>query len=230
MVASNSSFGIVNRQKLLRDQVYEILREKLLDGMGEGYRLIEEELAEQMNVSRTPVRDALRRLEIEGLITSSDSRGYEAAYSHYEDVTGALEIRLLLETYAVKEAAKHITQEEIDLLQELCQAEKEALQKIDKEGQSKLFEINQQIHKRIVLAARNKTLVNLLPGVSNHSSYRLYVMGDVESTIYFSESHCRLVDALKARDEDAAAAEIAYHIDLMRKIMCSESPDRSQED
>ena len=222
MDSAPRTFGSVERPKLLRDQVYDLLRERLLAGAGDGFRLVEEELAEQMNVSRTPVREALRRLEIEGLIRPAGSRGFEAAYSQFKDVIDALDVRLLLEMYAAKEAAKYITEEELNMLQNLCQAENSILQKKWPGGRTDLFEINQRIHQTIVRAARNKTLINLLNSVPNHSAYRLYAVGDKKSSIQFHEGHERLVEALRTRNEENITAEVANHILLMKSILSTE--------
>lgn len=230
MESNPKFFNSVERPKLLRDQVYELLRERLLEGTGEGFRLIEEELAEQMNVSRTPVREALRRLEIEGLIRPAGSRGFEVAYSQFKDVIDALDVRLLLEMYAAKEAAKYILDEEMDILRDLCQSEETILQKKWPGGRTELFEINQRIHQTIVSAARNKTLINLLNNVPNHSAYRLYAMGDKNSSIQFHESHVKLVEALRTGSEEDIAAEVTYHILLMKSILSSEKIGEGQKE
>src|SRR5512138_187736 len=116
------------RSVLLRDQVYNLLRTRMLKGVfPPGYRLVEDELAEQLEVSRTPIREAIHRLMVEGLVVASKGRGLEVANVAHQDLMDAIDIRLLLEKYASRLAARLATTEEISKLKLICTQEQQCL-------------------------------------------------------------------------------------------------------
>ena len=104
----------------IREEVYKYLREKVLAGeVGPGDRLIETKLAEEINTSRTPVREALHKLEMERLIRSIPRVGYVVRDITEEEVEEICEIRLALETLAVKWASAKITSKEVKRLEKI---------------------------------------------------------------------------------------------------------------
>jgi len=210
----------LQRAMLLREQIYRMLRERILNGgLSPGCRLIEEELAEQMNVSRTPVREALQRLKIEGLAVEARNRGYEVASMELEDIDGALEIRRLLECYAARRAAARITEDELGNLQRICEKEREYLRDDPSPFLDELISLNRDFHHQIGVSAKNPTLSLVLLLLSGELTYQIFALGSLENIRIFAKSHNRLVDALKRHDPNAAESEAAFHIDLARKVL-----------
>jgi len=146
------------RHALLRDQVYNLLRTQVLDGtLPPGSRLVEDELAERLGASRTPVREAMHRLMVEGLVVASKGRGLEVADVGPQELKEAIEIRLLLEKYAIGFAARLAAPEEIEQLRETCRLEKEYLREHPEKHLSELFQLNvfgvREEHTRISIAS-----------------------------------------------------------------------------
>ena len=104
----------MDRPKTIRELVYEEIKNHILSGYYRpGQRLIETNLAEELNVSRTPIRDALNRLEAEGLITSSPTRGLTVTKLSKDDIKDLYQARAVLEGLAAKLAALMATEEEL---------------------------------------------------------------------------------------------------------------------
>jgi len=209
----------ITRASLLRDQVYESLRARIWSrDIPNGTRLVEDSLAEQLGVSRTPVREAIRRLQIEGLVVVSGGRGYEVADIGKFDLEGALDIRELLEGYAVRKAAENINNEQLDAMRKICQQERAFLEDPTDDHIEELNQLNSSFHDLIIQCANNHTLKSLTEqDVIKLSAYKLYSFGQDTSRKLFAESHKRIVDCLARRDPDAAAMEASLHIDLLRK-------------
>ena len=208
----------IQRPIPLRDQVYDVLRHKILNGeFPPGFKLVEEQLATQLNVSRTPVREAIQRLQVEGLVTDS-SQGH----ARVEEITKgrieqALDIRALLETYACRHAAHTITREQLDHLHELHAEEIRRLHAGDLEIMSQL---NSAIHQEIVAAAGNQVLEHLVKHLSAHvPSYRLFALGDSDNLQFFVHSHGRIINSLEQGDAEAAVEEMSRHVEMARKVM-----------
>lgn len=217
------------RSVLLRDQVYNLLRTKMLKGIfPPGFRLVEDELAEQLEVSRTPIREAIHRLMVEGLVVASKGRGLEVANVGHEELMDAIDVRLLLEKYAVRLAAKLATSEEIEQLKSICLQEQECLREDPEKCLAELFQINRRFHEQLVACAHNKTLNFIVGQVLSNSVYRFYALGDRQNLRTFSASHVRLVDAIESHNAEAAEAEISYHFELMEKILSLGAEEKAE--
>ena len=104
----------VNEYLPLRDVVFNTLRQAILKGeMEPGERLMEIQLAQKLGVSRTPIREAIRKLELEGLVVMIPRKGAEVAHITEKDMRDVLEVRSTLEELAVELACKHVTPERV---------------------------------------------------------------------------------------------------------------------
>ena len=113
----------------LRDVVFDTLRQAILDGtLQPGERLMELHLAQQLGVSRTPVREALRKLELEGLVLNIPRRGAVVAQITQKDLEDVLEVRAALEELAVRQACKKISSLQTARLQEAADRFAKSLQ------------------------------------------------------------------------------------------------------
>ena len=105
----------------LREVVFKTLRQSILTGeLKPGERLMEIHLAEKLGVSRTPIREAIRKLELEGLVTMIPRRGAEVAKISEKNLKDVLEVRTCLDSLAVRLACQRITDEQIDDLKKAC--------------------------------------------------------------------------------------------------------------
>ena len=122
----------MNEYLPLRDVVFNTLRQAILRGeLQPGERLMEIQLAQRLGVSRTPVREAIRKLELEGLVLMIPRRGAEVAEITRQDLEDVLEVRAALEELAVKDACEHITDEQLQDLKKAANEFKRSLEGTD---------------------------------------------------------------------------------------------------
>ena len=189
----------------LSQRAYERLREMAMTyGFRPGERLNEGELARQLEVSRTPVREAMHRLVSEGLLVLVSGRGFHARPLEVKEVYDLYETRLALETVTVALAAERATPEwlaEIDAyLDESVRAQEEG-------PRERLLEFDEGFHERVAEATGNLELLNMLRNVNARIHFFRWVdmQGRRDRT---QAEHRALVEAIRARDP-ARATEIA---------------------
>jgi DNA-binding GntR family transcriptional regulator len=197
----------------LSDAVYHSISQALRAGRFEANsRLVESELAEALGVSRTPIRDALRRLESDGLVRSEPNRGYVVA-DLMEDVAHVFLIRERLEGLAAAMAADTITRPELEELDAL-QAEMEQLLATVPTDIDRLVELNGQLHQRITDASRSPRLIRLIerlhPQYMSYQVLRIYSDDERRRSI---REHREILDALWQRDSATAERVIHRHLE-----------------
>jgi DNA-binding GntR family transcriptional regulator len=209
----------LGRPASLRDQVYEILREKILDGeFPPGYKLPEEQLADQMNISRTPVREAIQRLTFEGLVISASSGRAEVREITPANIADSQDIREILESYACRLAAQRISKEQLQKLHETHMEELEVL--AEGEDIEQLSRLNRVIHETWVIASENEVLVHLVKYLSTQiPSYNLFALEDPKYLKEFVDSHGKIIDAIEKGNGDAAAKEVSKHVQMAKRIL-----------
>ena len=155
----------------LRDVVFNTLRQAILRGeLKPGERLMEIQLANKLGVSRTPIREAIRKLELEGLVLMIPRKGAEVAEITEKNMLDVLEVRRALEELAVKLACERITEEEIQELKDAA----DAFQKILSEKDiTKIAEADEAFHDVIFKSTGNDRLIQLLnslPDAGHHDA------------------------------------------------------------
>lgn len=201
----------MNEYLPLRDVVFNTLRQAILKGeLKPGERLMEIALANRLGVSRTPVREAIRMLELEGLVIMIPRKGAQVAQITEQDLNDVLEVRLGLEELAVRFACKRITDEEI---KELGLAVREFERKMTDNDLSALAEADVKVHEIIYNATHNRRLVQIINNIREQMyRYRVEYLKDVESRKTLVKEHYEVWEALKHRDEEKAAEKICVHI------------------
>lgn len=217
---SNENQTVI-RPELLRDQVYKLLRDQILSGeLAPDTHLVEIEVANKLNVSRTPVREAIQRLKVEGLVYSSKGKRFRVVSSNKTSMGDALEIRKLIEGYAARRAAINASNEQIEKLFQLCDEEITCLNNSDSEECfPKLSELNSKIHNLIFECANNLTLLIVVEQVLSRLALKLYALGSPHHLKQFAESHRRMALAISNHDADGAESEALFHINLMQEIL-----------
>lgn len=196
----------------LRDVVFNTLRQAILRGeLKPGERLMEIQLANKLGVSRTPIREAIRKLELEGLVLMIPRRGAEVAEITEKSLRDVLEVRGALEELAVKLACQKITDAEIT---ELRMAEKEFEQAL-KSGDVTVFaEADVKFHDVIYRATDNQRLIQLLFNLREQMyRYRVEYLKREEVHENLLVEHRRIIETIAARDMDAAVDAVCQHID-----------------
>ncbi len=196
------------------DRVVEAIRSLILNGqLPPGFRLRENMLAQQIGVSRTPVREALGRLASEGLVEVRPNRGAVVSAvppSQTEDVTG---IRATLEGMAARAAAEHITAEQLAELEKLDREMHQLVRSPSAENLDELAGLNGSFHKLLHRAASNPTLQSTLQTFRMlplaRRTFRHYDPIRLRRSM---SSHSELVEALRSRNGDWAEAVTRAHI------------------
>lgn len=201
----------MNEYLPLRDVVFNTLRQAILRGeLKPGERLMEIALSQRLGVSRTPVREAIRMLEQEGLVIMIPRKGAQVAQITEQDLNDVLEVRLGLEELAVRFACERITDEEI---KELGLAVKEFEKKMREDDLSAQAEADVKFHEIIYGATHNRRLVQIINNIREQMyRYRIEYLKDVESRKTLVKEHYEICDALKHRDAEGAVEKMCIHI------------------
>ena len=196
----------------LRDVVFNTLRNAILTGeLSPGERLMEIKLADKLGVSRTPIREAIRKLELEGLVVNTPRKGAEVANISAEDLRDVLEVRRSLEVLAISLACDKMTDETLELLYENIDAFKHS---IDAKATSDIASVDVTFHDIIYKATGNNRLIQILNNISEQMyRYRFEYIKNKESWHRLVEEHMNIYEAIKNRDKDLAVKSILLHID-----------------
>ena len=189
------------------DYVKDRIREAIQAGRYQpGERIRETEVAEWLEVSRTPVREALRRLESDGLLTFISWRGVVVADLDRQQVSELYVMREVLEGTAARLAARHIGEAEIDLLKVLLERASE-----NEDNPDRLIEINRQFHETIYAAAHNRYLIQTLEQMRNALALLRGATFAVPGRAEIAE-HEAIYIAIRDRDPDAAEKAARAHM------------------
>lgn len=195
---------------LLGDFAYESLRDAISSNqMKGGDRLSEYMVADWLNISRTPAREALRRLQAEGLVTSDPRLGLVVASLDDAALHELYRVREILESEAAGLAARFATDAEISALQHMVESELKIVN-----DPKAMYEHNLEFHKLIYGAARNRYLLKFSNSISDALSTHRTVsnMMSAERREEVLQEHRELVDAIARHDEQAGRQAAAKHI------------------
>ncbi len=193
------------------ERVYRQLRQMILSGeLPPGTRLVEIHLGEQFGVSRTPVREALKRLTAEKLVLGDPVRGLVVHSPAPHEVSEVYLVREALESLAVRLAAQRITDDELRQLRVILQSMRDAVAK----GRTDLVvSANIAFHDVIYRAAGNDTLFRLAKDLSDFvRRFSAEAFANLDRASAVVEEHEAILDALERHDPDAAADASASHL------------------
>lgn len=206
----------LNEYLPLRDVVFNTLREAILKGEFQpGERLMEKQLAEKMGVSRTPIREAIRKLELEGLVMMVPRKGAEVAQITEKDLKDVLEVRATLEALAVRLACDKMTDEDMKRMSEVNAAFKVVAMSKDVDG---VIAKDIEFHDVIFQSTKNDKLIQIINNL-REQIYRFRVeyilkMGDYSPLV---KEHDEIVNAIRNRNVKEAQALAEKHIENQEK-------------
>lgn len=188
---------------------YELLLEAIESGaLASGTRLRETELAARFAISRTPIREALKRLETQGLVVHEPHHGAVVATLDYGQTTELYLMREVLEGTAARLAAVHATAIEIDILKEMVARDRDFLRE-----PQQLARTNRLFHQQIRNAARNRYIVAMLENLRlSLALLRGTTLGIGDRSAEAIEEHHQIVKHIAARDPDGAEHAARLHI------------------
>ena len=188
---------------------YDALMEAIRSGLfAPGDRLREEDVGARLSLSRTPVREALRRLEAEGIVEHRPRMGAVVRRLSHAEVVELYEMRIVLERTAAEMAAKHGSAAEFDTLADLNRQIAE-----ERSTPARAAAINQEFHRTLYLAGRNRFLVEAARGLNNSllllGPTTFFDAGRIDEVV---AQHAAIIDALDAGDAEAAGAAAEAHL------------------
>jgi DNA-binding GntR family transcriptional regulator len=184
--------GQLERPRPLREQVYDRLRAAILSGeLAPGAPVIEAEIAATLGASRTPVREALRRLETEGMLEPRGARGSVVRELKRDEVECIFEIREALETLAARRASRRMNDRDLTEFERL----------------------DTRFHDRILALAEGQRLKRMLGDLrADISPWRFIALATAARRQASAEEHAAILDAFRAKDEGAIITTMAHHI------------------
>ena len=214
------NFDIQNH-KPVREMVYEELKMQILTGaIVPGTRMMEVELANEMGVSRTPIREAIRKLEKEGLVTIEPRRGAYASMISTDDRVEILEVRQDLEGLAAHFAASRMNDEELESLRDVSAHYNDAVKRGSMED---MIKYDTKFHRIIVDSCDNKVLVHIIEQLQEMVLRFRYIYYDnFRRAENMPEEHQAIVDAIASHDDEAAREAADVHIDRLKQLVMSE--------
>ena len=202
----------------LRDIVFKTLREAIITGdLQPGERLMEIKLANELGVSRTPVREAIRKLELEGLVIMTARKGAEVAPINEKDLREVLEIRKALESLACDLACKNIKDSDILKLKTI---NSEISAAVDADDIELITKKDVDFHEMINEITDNRRLVQMLHQLKEHIfRYRFEYIKEMKNKRVIVDEHERIIDSLSEKDAKRASREIEMHIEIQEKYI-----------
>jgi DNA-binding GntR family transcriptional regulator len=197
-------------------QISDYLRAAIVQGnIKPNQRLIEEALAQELGVSRTPVREALRRLEAEGLIAFEAQKGARVRPVSVDELTDLYELRIVLEGYAARLAAKKITAPQMELLRKNTDEFLAILNQANTRGQQiqRLIELNNEFHTQIIQVSGNRHLMRIAKSLlESNALYGVYYYHDEHKSRVSYQDHLDILDALAKRQAARAEKLMQAHL------------------
>jgi len=206
----------------LRDVVFKTLRRGILTGeLKPGERLMEIHLANRLGVSRTPIREAIRKLELEGLVTMIPRRGAEVANITEKNLKDVLEVRRALESLAIELACIRITEDKLSVLKEKMEKVEKAM---DTKDTTAIASADVMFHDAIVEVSGNDRLIQLVNNLGEQMyRYRFEYIKDVSKHEQIRNEHRMMYECIMKKDKENASKTVKHHIDaqeeaIVRKI------------
>ena len=180
----------------LRDVVFTTLRRAIITGeFTPGERLMEVSLARQLGVSRTPVREAIRKLELEGLVTMIPRKGAQVSHITEKSLRDVVEVRMVLEEYAVALACERITSSDC---KELARLHEEFSLAVEKGDVLDIAEKDERFHDAIFRATDNDRLISIINSLREQFyRYRLEYVKDISQWSTLVNEHLALLNAIR---------------------------------
>jgi DNA-binding GntR family transcriptional regulator len=202
----------------LRDVAFNTLRQAILTGeLKPGERLMEIRLADKLGVSRTPVREAIHKLALEGLVTMVPRHGAEVAQITEKSMNDVLEVRRALDALCAELACDRITEDELTALKLACDHFEQCVAVKDTR---KIAQADVALHDIIAQATGNQRLIQLIHNLSEQMyRYRFEYIKDSSQHEGLVNEHRIIYQSIVGKDKETAAAAARTHIDNQKKAI-----------
>lgn len=209
-------FDQKKENKSLTSIIFEKIREDILnDAYKNGEKIVEAKLAEELGVSRTPVREALKQLELDGLVENIPNRGVVVKGVSEQDIADIYTIRIAIEGIAANWAVERISDEELSQLKEVYELMEFYTYRKDSD---KTFELNSKFHEIIYKATKSRYLEHVLSAfqlfIKSTRNKSLKTEGRLEQAL---EEHKAILEAFIDKDSNKATEAILHHVNNSKK-------------
>lgn len=207
--------------KPLREVVYDELKRRIMTGqIPPGTRMMEIELSESFGVSRTPIREAIRKLEKEGLATIEPRRGAYASLISVDDMIGVLVVRADLEGLAAELASQNMTDEEYQEIVKINDAYEQAIKDNDTDS---IIAHDEAFHKAVVAASKNSALVQLGGEAQSMAlRFRYLYYEDFSRYKNMPNEHQAIIDAIRSGNARRAREVASAHVSRLKEFVIKE--------
>jgi len=211
----------VARRKSLREEVHDTLKKSILHGkLKGGQRLIEEQLAHQIGISRTPVREAFHKLERDELVVRLPKGGFAVREFLKEDAEEIFGIRIALESYAAYLATLHITPEKISALEKKVEETEKALRSGDDD---KVVQLHTEFHDLLYKACKSRKLIEMINNFRDYFyRYRSALLHTKKGIHDSIEGHRGMLQAMKKKNPRLVEKLVRKHLEKGRDIIIKE--------
>jgi DNA-binding GntR family transcriptional regulator len=214
------AMATVNRS-MLRDQIREVMLERILEGTyGPGARIVETQVAQEFGVSQAPVREALRELEILGMVVSEPFRGARVRKVTARELAEIYPVRAAIEEVAARAAAPHLHDDLSGLEAELSAMADAA----DAGDVHRVLTHDVRFHELIVVAAENRTLLQVWRSLRIEARTLITIIKSVDDLHDVAESHRPVLEAFRTGDPRTAGRALRRHVEAYAKWVPTE-PD-----
>ena len=203
------------RRPNLSEIAYNEIKEMILSGeVAQGQRILLDEISERLNLSITPIREALNKLAQEDLIQITPRTSHAVISLDAKDATDILELRLLLETFAFQTAGENLAEFPVQRFREVFQRPELA------QNYREFVQYDAEFHSAIIAASNNKKLGKLYAYLQNLVLVELIAAAQIGGRIEAAlAEHLKILDAIEARDVDLALATLRGHLKTVEKIL-----------
>lgn len=225
VMSTDSTNDLALVKKSLNDIVYENLKKRILTGeITTEQRLQEDNLAKNSGLSRTPFRDALRRLEQEDIIIKLKYGGYKVKELTLKEISELFGIRSVLESYAASLATQHITKTDIKRMERLIEKSKKASENVNYE----LFtDLNTEFHDYLYAASRSEHLLKILKNLRDYFfRYRRIILQTKTNLEDSIRDHEMMIEKMKERDHETVEKLVKEHISRALEALKKENRKR----
>ena len=211
----------IRKKKSLREEVYESLKRSILHGkLKPGQHLIEEQLAGHAGISRTPVREAIHKLERDELLTRLPNGGYAVRKFTKEDVEEIFGIRIALESYAAYLATVHMAPDEISVLEKKLEESENAL---EKEDTDRAVQFNTEFHDLLYKSCKSNKLVEMINTFRDYFyRYRFALLHIQDGISSSTKDHRLMLGAMKKKKPRLAERLVRQHLERGKEIILKE--------
>jgi len=211
----------IGKRKPLREVVYDSLKKSILHGkLKAKQRLIEETLANQIGISRTPVREAFHKLERDDLVSRLPKGGFAVREFTNEDVEEIFGIRIALESYAAYLAAIHMTPDKIAALEEKADESEKALKK---GGDERAVQLYTEFHDLLYKSCKSKKLIEMINGYRDYFyRYRSALLHTPDGFKTSITDHRQMIEAMKKNNPRLVESLVRTHLERGMEIVLKE--------